>query len=47
METRPLGNSDFKITPIGIGTWAIGGPDGNWNWGPKTTRIPSPPFTRR
>ncbi len=35
METRPLGNSDLQISPIGIGTWAIGGPDGNWNWGPQ------------
>jgi len=35
MQTRSLGNSDLKITPIGIGTWAIGGPDGNWNWGPQ------------
>ncbi len=35
MQTRPLGNSDLKITSIGIGTWAIGGPDGNWNWGPQ------------
>ncbi len=35
METRLLGNSDLPITPIGIGTWAIGGPDGNWNWGPQ------------
>jgi aryl-alcohol dehydrogenase-like predicted oxidoreductase len=35
METRQLGNSDLQISPIGIGTWAIGGPDGNWNWGPQ------------
>lgn len=38
METRPLGNSDLQITPVGIGTWAIGGPDGNWNWGPQEDR---------
>ncbi len=35
MRTRKLGNSDLEITPIGIGTWAIGGPDGDWNWGPQ------------
>ncbi len=31
METRQLGVSDLKITPIGLGTWAIGG--GNWEFG--------------
>ena len=35
MQTRKLGDSDLKITPLGIGTWAIGGPDGNYNWGPQ------------
>lgn len=35
MQTRSLGCSDMKITPIGIGTWAIGGPEGNYNWGPQ------------
>jgi aryl-alcohol dehydrogenase-like predicted oxidoreductase len=30
-ETRQLGNSDLKITPIGFGAWAIGG--GNWEFG--------------
>ena len=29
METRQLGNSDLRITPIGIGAWAIGG--GGWD----------------
>jgi len=28
MELRPLGNSDLRISPIGIGAWAIGG--GGW-----------------
>lgn len=34
-ETRQLGNSDLKLTPIGFGAWAIGG--GNWDfgWGPQ------------
>src|SRR5450759_1369347 len=33
MQTRQLGNSDMHITPLGLGTWAIGG--GNWEmaWG--------------
>jgi aryl-alcohol dehydrogenase-like predicted oxidoreductase len=32
-KTRPLGNSDLHLTPIGYGAWAIGG--GNWEfaWG--------------
>jgi aryl-alcohol dehydrogenase-like predicted oxidoreductase len=38
MQTRTLGNSNLNITPLGIGTWAIGGPDGNWNWGPQEDR---------
>jgi aryl-alcohol dehydrogenase-like predicted oxidoreductase len=35
METRQLGNTDLHITPIGFGSWAIGG--GNWEfaWGPQ------------
>jgi len=28
MQTRQLGNSDLRITPIGVGAWAIGG--GGW-----------------
>ncbi len=38
METRRLGNSDMPITPIGFGSWAIGG--GNWEfgWGPQDDR---------
>lgn len=30
MKTNILGTSDMKITPIGLGTWAIGG---SWAWG--------------
>jgi aryl-alcohol dehydrogenase-like predicted oxidoreductase len=30
MRTRPLGNSDLQITPIGFGSWAAGGP---WQFG--------------
>ncbi len=35
MQTRKLGNSDLNITPLGVGSWAIGGPEGNYNWGPQ------------
>ncbi len=35
MRTRQLGKTDFEITPLGLGTWAMGG--GNWEfgWGPQ------------
>ncbi len=35
MKTRQLGNTDLHITPIGFGSWAIGG--GGWasSWGPQ------------
>jgi aryl-alcohol dehydrogenase-like predicted oxidoreductase len=38
MQTRPFGNTDMEITPIGFGSWAIGG--GNWEfaWGPQDER---------
>ena len=32
MTTRPLGNSDLRITPLGFGAWAIGG-DWQFGWG--------------
>ena len=35
METRQLGNSDLKITPVGFGAWAIGGGDWAFSWGPQ------------
>jgi aryl-alcohol dehydrogenase-like predicted oxidoreductase len=35
MQTRPLGNSDLDITPIGFGAWAIGGPGWAFAWGPQ------------
>lgn len=31
METRQFGSTDMQITPIGFGSWAIGG--GNWEFG--------------
>ncbi len=33
MHTRPLGNSDLHITPIGFGAWALGGGDWQFGWG--------------
>ena len=33
MHTRPLGNSDLHITPIGFGAWALGGDDWQFGWG--------------
>ena len=35
MQTRPLGNSDLLITPIGVGAWAIGGGGWAFGWGPQ------------
>jgi aryl-alcohol dehydrogenase-like predicted oxidoreductase len=32
---RRLGNSDLRISPIGIGAWAIGGGDWQFAWGPQ------------
>src|SRR6202050_1291366 len=33
MNLRKLGQSDLKITPIGIGAWAIGGGQWEFAWG--------------
>ncbi|MBN2321401.1 MAG: aldo/keto reductase [Acidobacteria bacterium] len=38
MEKRPLGNTDFHITPIGFGAWAIGGGGWAFAWGPQDDR---------
>jgi aryl-alcohol dehydrogenase-like predicted oxidoreductase len=35
METRRLGDTDLDLTVIGIGTWAIGGGDWEYGWGPQ------------
>ena len=35
METRKLGNSEIKITPVGFGAWAIGGSGWEFAWGPQ------------
>ena len=33
MQTRKLGYSDLYLTPIGLGTWAIGGGNNPYGWG--------------
>src|ERR1700687_213253 len=33
MQTRKLGNSDLRITPVGYGAWAIGGSGWQFAWG--------------
>lgn len=38
MQLRQLGNSDLKITPIGIGAWAMGGPDWAFSWSAQDDR---------
>lgn len=35
MQTRKLGNSDLRITPVGFGAWAIGGSGWEFAWGPQ------------
>jgi aryl-alcohol dehydrogenase-like predicted oxidoreductase len=35
MTIRTLGQSDLKISPIGIGAWAIGGGKWEFAWGPQ------------
>ena len=35
MRTRQLGNTDLHFTRIGLGTWAMGGGDWAFSWGPQ------------
>lgn len=35
MKTRQLGNTDMQITPLGFGSWAIGGGGYQFGWGPQ------------
>ena len=35
MTLRTLGESGLRITPIGIGAWAIGGGSWEFAWGPQ------------
>ena len=33
MQTRPFGNTDMEITPVGFGAWAVGGGEWVGGWG--------------
>ena len=35
MKTKKLGRTDLEFTRIGLGTWAMGGPDWQFGWGPQ------------
>lgn len=35
MEVRKLGYSDLKLSSVGLGTWAMGGGDWKFGWGPQ------------
>jgi aryl-alcohol dehydrogenase-like predicted oxidoreductase len=35
MKTRQLGTSELHITPIGFGSWAVGGGGYQFGWGPQ------------
>ena len=35
MQTRKLGWTDLNLTTIGYGSWALGGGDWVWSWGPQ------------
>ena len=35
MQLRKLGRSDLHLTPVGLGTWAMGGGDWKFGWGPQ------------
>ena len=38
MQTRRLGNTDLDLTPVGFGTWAIGGGEWGMGWGPQAKK---------
>src|SRR5438445_5405187 len=35
MQTKPFGTSGMHITPVGFGTWALGGGEWVGGWGPQ------------
>ena len=39
MQKRKLGYSDLYITPIGLGTWALGGGGWRGGWGPQDDAV--------
>jgi len=38
MQTRKLGYTDLHLTTVGLGTWAMGGGDWKFSWGPQDDR---------
>ncbi|RPH90075.1 MAG: aldo/keto reductase, partial [Calditrichaeota bacterium] len=38
MQFRTLGNSGIKLSRIGLGTWAMGGGDWVFGWGPQNDK---------
>mgnify|MGYP000706824843 CR=1 FL=1 len=38
MEKRKLGTTTFELSPVGFGTWAIGGSNWSHGWGPQDDR---------
>ena len=44
MKTRKLGNSPLHLTPVGLGTWAIGGGDWKFGWGAQDDALPIRPI---
>ncbi len=39
LPTRPLGTTGMNITRVGLGTWAIGGPNWAFGWGPQDDAV--------
>jgi len=39
LPTRPLGTTGMNITRVGLGTWAIGGPNWAFGWGPQDDTV--------
>jgi len=37
-DQRPLGRTGIQVTPVGLGTWAIGGGGWEFAWGPQDDR---------
>ena len=35
MRTKRLGRTDLELSVLGLGTWAMGGPDWPYGWGPQ------------
>lgn len=38
LQTQQFGKTDMHITPVGFGSWAIGGGDWVYGWGPQNDR---------